>query len=302
MTQQSIGRSGPGGFLRPGYVAGVIGVLIGALCGSSVGILVRLVESADGWQILFYRSISFALLVFLFMLARNGRDALNRFSKVRLRGAVVAVCLGSAFIAYIFSVLLTTVANAVFILSASPFITALLARVFLGEKVSTLSWICMAAGLGGVAIMMADGLIAGTALGSAVALIAASGYAASVVAYRAGKDIDMMPATCLAGVFAAAVCAFLVDDFSLSGNDLTVAIALGTVQIGLQYILITIAARYVPAAEITLLMLLEVVAAPIWVWIAFGETPALLTLIGGVIVLGAVAVQASGVFRAGTEA
>ena len=72
-------------------------------------------------------------------------------------------------------------------------------------------------------------------------------------------------------------------------------------QIGLQYILITIAARAVPAAEITLLMLLEVIAAPVWVWLAFGETPALLTLLGGVVVLAAVAVQAVSALRAKEE-
>lgn len=283
------------------YGWGVIAVLIGGLCGSTVGLFVRMIESADGWQVLFYRSLSFATLVFVFMLARDGREAFERFKGIGIRGAVVALCLGGAFIAYIFSVLLTTVASAVFILSASPFIAAVLSMIFLGERPSTLAWICMAAGLGGVGIMMADGLLGGTMLGSAVALIAATGYAASVVAFRAGKDIDMMPATCLAGVFAAVISGFLVKDFIISGNDLGFSILLGTLQIGLQYILITIAARVVPAAEITLLMLLEVIAAPIWVWLAFGETPALLTLAGGVVVLAAVAVQAISALRSNEE-
>ena len=280
--------------IRPmkGYSAGVICVIIAALCGSSGGILVRLVEHADGWQLLFYRSVFFALTVFVFMLIGSGRHVLHRFLGVGFLGAVVAVCLGTAFIAYIFSLLLTTVANAVFILSAAPFFTALMAWAFLHERVSPLVWICMLAGLVGVAIMMAQGVFGGTMAGSAVALIAAFGYSASVVAYRAGKDIDMMPATCLAGVFAAAVSGLIVGDLELSGADLVIAILLGTVQIGLQYILITVAARCVPAAEVTLLMLLEVVAAPIWVWIALGETPAILTLVGGAIVLTAVVVQA----------
>ena len=278
--------------IRWGYTAGVVGVLAAALCGSSVGILVRLVEHADGWQVLFFRSVSFALTVFLFMMLRDGRRVGKRFLSVGPLGIVVAVFLGSAFIAYIFSVLLTTVANAVLILSASPFFAAIMARTFLGERVSALSWGCMIAGLAGVAVMMADGLLDGTILGSAVALLAALGYSASIVAYRAGKDIDMMPATCLAGVFAAIVSGFLVDNFELTRTDFTIAVLLGTVQIGFQYILITLAARFVPVAEITLLMLLEVVAAPIWVWIGVGEAPAYLTLAGGTIVLIAVVVQA----------
>ena len=165
------------------------------------------------------------------------------------------------------------------------------------EQISVLSWVCMSAGLVGVAFMVADGLLSGTLLGSAVALIAATGYAASIVAFRAGRDIDMMPTTCLAGVFAALLSLFIVRDFGLSQNDLIVACLLGAFQIGGQYILITLAARLVPATEITLLMLLEVVAAPIWVWIGVGEVPALLTLIGSAIVLRAVAVQASVAFK-----
>ncbi|MEM7425364.1 MAG: DMT family transporter [Pseudomonadota bacterium] len=284
------------------YGWGVAAVLLAGLCGSTVGLFVRMIEQADGWQVLFYRSLSFATLVLLFMLIRDGRAAAGRFAGIGLKGAVVAICLGGAFIAYIFSVLLTTVASAVFILSASPFIAALLSMIFLRERPSTLAWVCMLAGLCGVGVMMADGLLGGTVLGSAVALIAATGYAASIVAFRAGKDIDMMPATCLAGVFAAGFSALMVQEFSVSGNDLAFAILLGTLQIGLQYILITIAARYVPAAEVTLLMLTEVIAAPLWVWLAFGETPAILVLAGGAVVLAAVAVQALSALRQQPEA
>ena len=280
--------------VRPwGQAFGIAAVLVGALCGSSAGMLVRLVETADGWQILFFRSVSFSLTVLLFMILKDGFGLRRRFLSIGLPGVVVALCLGGAFIAYIISLLLTTVANAVFILSASPFMAALLSRWVLKEQISLLSWICMSAGLCGVGFMVADGVLSGTVAGSAVALLATAGYAASIVAYRAGKDIDMMPATCLAGVFAALISFALVSDFAIGRNDMIVACLLGAFQIGGQYILITIAARYVPATEITLLMLLEVVAAPIWVWIGVGEVPALLTLIGGAIVLGAVAVQAA---------
>ena len=84
--------------------------------------------------------------------AINRRNVIGRFAGIGIWGAVVAVCLGSAFIAYIFSLLLTTVANAVFILSASPFLAALLSRVVLGERVSWLAWACMTAALSGVAL------------------------------------------------------------------------------------------------------------------------------------------------------
>jgi len=121
-----------------------------------------------------------------------------------------------------------------------------------------------------------------------VALGACLGYAAAIVALRAGRDVDMMPATCLSGVFAMFVCAVLVGDFTIGARDLVLSLILGAGQIGLQYIMITISARVVPAAEIALIMLLEVVLAPLWVWIGVGETPGAMTLAGGGIVVAAV--------------
>ena len=138
---------------------------------------------------------------------------------------------------------------------------------------------------------MADGLSLGGGLGSLMALLACLGYAAAIVALRAGKSVDMMPATCLAGFVAFLICLSLVGDVAISRHDLTIALLLGTAQIGLQYLLITLAARHVPAAQIALIMLSEVVLGPLWVWLGVGEVPSSATLFGGAIVLAAVLAQ-----------
>lgn len=282
-----------------GYALGLLGVALAALCGSSAGILLRHIEAADGWQILFYRSISFSLLLLLTVVVRRRGESLAAFRAIGRWGLGVALCLGGAFIAYVFALLWTTVAEAVLILAVAPFVAALLGRLLLGEAVATGTWLAMAAAATGVAIMLfagGDGEAAvegadsasGTLriLGVIMALLACLGYAFSIVCLRAGRHGDMMPATCLAGAFALLISAFFAaPPWPISNHDLVLALLLGAGQIGLQYLLITLAARWVPAAEIALLMLLEIVLAPIWVWIGVGEVPALATLIGGALVI-----------------
>jgi drug/metabolite transporter (DMT)-like permease len=278
-----------------GYLLGLGGVLLAALCGSSAGILLRHIEAADGWQVLFYRSLSFSVLLFLVVVLRQRGGTLRAFRAIGWWGLAVALSLGGAFIAFVFAMLLTTVAEAVLILSAAPFVAAILDRAILGEAVAPATWLAMAGAACGIAIMMAGGLSTGgegfhivNILGGFVALIACVGYAFCIVSLRAGRARDMMPATCLAGVVALAVSAvFAAPPWPISGHDLALALLLGTGQIGLQYLLITLSARWVPAAEIALLMLLEVVLAPIWVWIGVGEVPATWTLIGGAVVVAA---------------
>jgi len=284
-----------------GYLLGLAAVILAALCASSAGILLRHIETADGWQILFYRSVSFSLLLLLTVVLRRRGESLAAFRAIGRWGLAVAFCLGGAFIAFVFALLWTSVARAVLILAVAPFVAALLGRLLLGERVAAGSWLAMLAAAAGVAIMLFGGGSAADPaatpesasdvlpiLGALMAIIACIGYAFSIVSLRAGRHSDMMPATCLAGVFAFAVSAFFAaPPWPISAHDLTLALLLGAGQIGLQYLLITLAARWVPAAEIALLMLLEIVLAPVWVWIGVGEVPTAATLTGGALVLAA---------------
>jgi len=117
------------------YMRGAVLVLCGGLCLSSGGLIVRYIEAADGWQILFYRAISFAVTVLVFLLIRYRGGALRHFLGIGWPGAVAALALGFGFIFYLFGILLTNVANVVFIISAGPFLAALLAWLLLREPV-----------------------------------------------------------------------------------------------------------------------------------------------------------------------
>jgi drug/metabolite transporter (DMT)-like permease len=198
---------------------------------------------------------------------------------------MVAVCLAGAFSLFIFALLETTVANVVFTTGLSPFFAALFAWVVLREALAPSTLAAMAVSVAGIALMVGDGLVSGTLIGNALALGACLCYAAALVAMRKGQAVDMIPAVCLAGLLAAAVAALAAPaGLAVSGRDLGLAACLGVVQLGFQYILLTLAIRHVPAAEVALIGRASLVLAPIWVWLGVGEVPSALTLAGGAVI------------------
>jgi len=276
------------------YRFGLVCLVSASFFTSLAGILLRHVEAADGWQVLFYRSLALVATLLVFLLWRHGRGTARAFRAVGRPGLAVAVFLGAAFMLFIFALLQTTVASVVFTVSLSPFFAALFAWLILREAVRPATWAAMVISLAGVGLMVGDGLAAGTAGGNLLALVCSLCYAAALVALRGGRAVDMIPAVCLAGVVAAAVSAVMAPGLAIGGRDLALALALGVVQLGFQYILLTTGTRHVPAAEVALVGRLTLVMAPLWVWLGVGEVPSALTLLGGLVVL--LAVTGHGLF------
>lgn len=274
----------------PDRLAGIGLAALAATFASSAGVLVRQVDSADAWSLLVYRSLGFVGVVALFILVRHGRRSAERFAEIGRPGLVVSLCLGGAFIAFLLALASTNVATVVAVLGASPMVAALIGWAAIGEKPALLTWLAMLAGLTGVAIVAWDGIGAGSAGGLALAVLACLGYAAAVVGLRAGKTRDMSPAICLSGVMAGGVSLLVVTapstaTLSTAIPVVIVGLLLGSVQIGAQYILLTIAARLAPAADIALAMILEVALAPLWVWLVVGETVPAAALVGGAVIM-----------------
>ena len=272
----------------PGYAAGVAMVLAAGVCLSFGGLIVRHIEAADIWLVVFYRSSTFTVTILAYLAVVYRGRLIRPFLAVGREGLVVAVSLGIGSICFILALDLTTVANVVFILSAGPFLTAVLGRLVLGERVHPVTWLAMALALCGIALMVFEGLGSGRLSGNLVAFGAAAAFAAMVTAMRRAKAVDMVPASCLGGVVGAAAAATMVGGFAVSEHDLGLAVLLGSGQLGAGFVLITIGTRRVPAAEVPLLALTEVVLAPLWVWLWIDEAPGRLTLLGGAIVLMAV--------------
>ena len=277
---------------HPRYVAGVIMVALSGMCLSFVGLTLRHIETDDGWQILFYRSLAFSVIVGLFALYRRGGRVRGWVTDVGWPGFALALVLAAGFICYVFAMLLTTVAMAAFILSTGPFFAAILGWLILGERVRPATWAAIAAVILGIGLMMGEGISSGTWLGALVALGIPISYALIIVIIRRAEHVDMLPATAFAGIFAAAACGLLMDGFAVAPRDFLLMTGMGAGQVGMAFIFLTVGARYVPAAEVAVIGLTETIFAPVWVWLWVGETPAPLTLAGGAVVLGAVLFQA----------
>ena len=268
-------------------------VLLGGVCLSTSGILLRHIEAAGGWQILFYRGSFFFATMLLFLALRYRRNFFGACLAIGKPGFFISLVLGLASVLYIFGILSTTVANVVFIIATAPLITALLARVVLGERVSRGTWLAMLTALAGVALMVSDGLAGGGLFGVLCALGVAAGFAVMLTSIRFSPGVDMLPALCLGGFVTATIAFFMTPDLSISPRDAAICFTLGTVQFGGGFILITLGARYLPAAETALLSMTETVLAPLWVWLAVNEIPSALTLVGGVIVMATVGGRAA---------
>ena len=287
------------------YYRGVALVLAAGVFLSIGGIGVRLIEAADEWQILFYRSLAL-IVTLLAVLAVRNRGALpgalpGAFRTAGAPAVAGGLCLSFGFAGFIFSLTHTSVANTLFLLSVSPFLAALLGRFVLGEGVRRTTWLAMSAALAGVAVMVGEGFATGSPFGNLSALLAALGFAGFTVALRRGKTRDMLPSVCLAAVFTALVAGVMVSagvgGFAISARDLGLCAVMGAVQIGAGLTIYTAGSRHVPAAELALLSLSEVVLGPIWVWLGVGEVPSVATVIGGAIVLGAIVGHAASGLR-----
>jgi drug/metabolite transporter (DMT)-like permease len=270
------------------YRLGLSTMAIATLFTSIAGIVLRLVEEANGWQVLFYRSAALVVTLAPFIVWRYGAGAGVAFRAVGRSGLVVAVCLAGAFSLFILALLETTVANVVFTVGLSPLFAAAFAWIVLREALAPSTFAAIAVSVAGIALMVGDGLVSGTLLGNGLALGACLCYSAALVAMRKGQEVDMIPAVCLAGLLAALVAAAAAlgtpAGLAVSGRDLGLAATLGVVQLGFQYILLTFAIRHVPAAEVALIGRASLVLAPIWVWLGVGEVPSALTLAGGAVI------------------
>ena len=209
-----------------------------------------------------------------------------------LGGFLAGLALATAFMCFILAVMQTTVANALVIMSTSPFLAALFGRMFLGETVPPRSYVAMTAALAGITAMCVDSIEAGAVMGNLLAFVTALAFASCVVFLRRSPaQTDMMPTVLVAGLICVAVTLPLSVPFLASWKDIGVLACMGTFQAGLGCILMTLAARHISAAEIGLLSLLETTLGPVWVWLGVGERPSDLAILGGVIVVAALAIN-----------
>ena len=271
------------------YRRGILQLVASGFFLSTAGIALRLVEQADGWQILFYRSLALSITILLILVFQKGSRVFDEFRKLDWNDCLLAVFLGTGFVTYVFALLYNTVANALFIFSFAPFLAAFLGWMLLGERVATRTWLAIGVAMAGLAVMVGSELALSHYLGTLLALWIPIAYAASIIAVRRSKRDNMLVALCLAGLVALVLSAFFVTDYALTSRDLIISLYLGVFQVGMGFTLVVLGSRHVPAAQVGLLALVEPILAPLWVWMGVGELPGLATIIGGSIIFLAIA-------------
>jgi len=268
---------------------GQIYVALAAVAWSTAGVLQRQLTLDTSTQVLGRALFAAAALLAYVAVVDRGR-VLQAFRSVGLAGIAVALCVATASGSFIAALNHTSVARVLFILAVSPVLGALLARVTLGEPISRRTVLAMGLAVVGVTVMLgAPG--EGSVAGDGLAFLAALSFAVMVVITRWRHDVSMAPATCLSQVILVAAFLPFASPGEIGGDDVFWLAALGIGQIGLGFALLTVGARLIPAAQVGLITLLEVVLGPLWVWLALDERPSTLTLVGGAIVIGAIVTQ-----------
>jgi drug/metabolite transporter (DMT)-like permease len=271
---------------------GQVYVALAAVAWSSAGLLQRQLSLDVATQVA-GRAVFAALALLLFVAVAERGRVVQACRSVGLAGVGFAACLAVASGSFIAALNHTTVARVLFVQAASPVLAALLARVLLGEPVTRRTALALTVALAGVAVMLgAPG--DGDALGDGLAVVMAFAFALALVIARHRSDVSMAPATCLSQLLLLVAFAPFATPSEIGGGDLGWLALLGGGQIGLGLALLTIGARLIPAAQVGLITLLEVVLGPIWVWIAMSEKPDTATLVGGAIVVVAIVIQSLG--------
>jgi drug/metabolite transporter (DMT)-like permease len=260
-----------------------------ALLWSSAGVVARLLERAQHFEVAFWRSLfaAVSMAAILVIVHRRRAWAVVRASgwPGLLSGAMFCVM----FTCFMLALLRTTVANTLIVNSLYPVFAGLLATVVLGTRLPAYTWIAILAAVGGMAFMFASGLGSGLT-GTLIAFAVPVAAAVNVVTLRKwGRAADLIPSVLIGGTLSAVVTLPFATPFAATPHDLALLAGLGLFQLAVPCTMLVVASRVLPAAEVALLSLLEAVLGPIWAWLGVGETPGAATLVGGAIVLAAIA-------------
>ncbi len=268
----------------PGYIL----LLFGGFCLSWGGFIVRSFEQADVWQILFLRSLFFlpALTIFLFSIYK--KKTLTVIKDSGLPGLLAGFVMSLSFVAFVVAMSITTVANVVFIISTQTMFLAIFGYFYLKEKVSFIGFISISMAMSGIFIMVGDSISAGSLFGNLVALAIPINFAIFVMIIRKNTKIDMVPAIFYSGIFSLIYGFFLIDSFKFTNHDIFMGFLLGVPQLAFGFICITIGSRSISSASVGLLMLMETLCGPLWVWLFLNEIPPFSVVLGGLIIIFAI--------------
>lgn len=273
------------------HLKGLLLSTAGMLVISPDGLLVKLVQQADAFQIVFWRTLLTAITLSLVLLLVRGRGVVAHVRGMGRVGLGASLMVGLSNISFVTAMTMTSVANTLVVLATLPLFGAILGLVLIGERVRPRTWAAIAVAFVGVVILLTGsvGLEGGALAGDMVALGIPLFMGLALVLLRKAGDRDTVPVVALGGLASALLVLPWCDPLAVTAEDMAVIALMGCLVTPLALSLYTSGARYLPAAEVALLALIETVLGPAWAWVGVGEVPAPLTLAGGALVVLAIA-------------
>ncbi len=272
-------------------VPGPFLVFLGACTLSFGGLIVKSFEGANLWQILFWRSVFFSIVVMFFLFLNYKKNFFNSIYKIGIPGFFGGIVLSCGYAGYVFAMYNTTVANANFIIQTQTIFLAIFGYIFLKEKISILTVASIFLAFSGIFLMLDGSLTSGQTIGNIAAFIMPISFAVLILTVRKYPNVDMIPLQLIAGIGAIILGYFFSSQIIVSIHDIFLGFIAGFFQVGLGFIFITIGAKTTPSALVGIIMLTEAILGPLWAWLFINETPPLVVLVGGSIVLLAVVLQ-----------
>ena len=266
-------------------------VFLGACSLSFGGLIVKSFEGANLWQILFWRSLFFIIIVTIFLFITYKKNFFISFKKAGIPGLIGGIVLSSGFCGYVFAMYNTTVANTNFIIQTQTIFLAIFGYFFLKEKISKVTLASIILAISGIILMVGNSLSPGQMTGNIAAFIMPISFAFLILIIRKYPQIDMVPIQLIAGILAMIIGYLMSVKIQISIHDIFLGFLAGFFQLGFGFILITIGARTTPSAMVGIIMLTEAVFGPLWAWLFINENPPFIVLIGGSIVIFAVLLQ-----------
>ena len=272
-------------------IPGPLLVFFGACSLSFGGLIVKSFEGATLWQILFWRSLFFIMVVFIFLLISYKKKIFKAFYNSGIPGIFGGIILSSGFCGYVFAMYNTTVANTNFIIQTQTIFLAIFGYFFLKEKISKITLVSIFLAISGIILMVGSDLEPGQMSGNLAAFIMPVSFAILILIIRKYPNVDMVPLQLYAGVTAMIIGYMIAGKINISAHDIFLGFLAGFFQLGFGFILITIGARSTPSAMVGIIMLTEAVLGPFWAWLFINENSSFMVLIGGTIVIIAVLLQ-----------
>jgi len=266
-------------------------IFLGACSLSFGGLIVKSFEGATLWQILFWRTVFFLIVISLYLALTYKKQVFRSFYNLGFPGFFGGFILSLGFSGYVFAMYNTTVANANFIIQTQTIFLAIFGYFFLKEKISVITLTSIILAISGILLMVGSSLSPGQMSGNIAAFIMPISFATLILVVRKYPTVDMVPAQFVAGVFALLIGYLMSEKIMISPNDIFLGFLAGFLQLGLGFIFITIGAQRTPSAMVGIIMLTEAVLGPLWAWMFINEQPPFIVIIGGSIVIFAVLLQ-----------